>query len=146
MPAFRSICCAGRPDIQEAERQLAGATARIGVATANLFPQVGVTGAVGWQGLSGAAAAANPLIWAIGPSASWSLLDFGTLDALVDVADLRTKEYLLSYKQTVLRAVQQVDTAVDDYAAEQKSLASLDTALAASQRSVALASQRYDRG
>ncbi len=46
----------------------------------------------------------------------------------------------------MLRAVQQVDTAVDDYAAEQKSLASLDTALAASQRSVALASQRYDRG
>jgi NodT family efflux transporter outer membrane factor (OMF) lipoprotein len=134
-----------RPDIAEAERQLAGATARIGVATANLFPQVGVTGAVGWQGLS-AATAASPMIWAVGPQASWSLLDFGTLDALVDVADLRTKEFALNYKETILHAVQQVDTAVDDYAAEQNSLHNLDTALAASQRSVTLAGERYDRG
>ena len=134
-----------RPDIAEAERQLAGATARIGVATANLFPQVGVTGAVGWQGLS-AATAASPMIWAVGPQASWSLLDFGTLDALVDVADLRTKEFALNYKETILHAVQQVDTAVDDYTAEQNSLHNLDTALTASQRSVTLAGERYDRG
>src|SRR5208282_2076655 len=135
-----------RPDIREAERQLAGATARIGVATANLLPRLDMTGAVGWQGVSGATVAASPLIWAVGPAASWALLDFGTLDALVDVADLRTKEYLLTYKQMVLRAVQQVDTATDDYTAEQKSLHNLDEALDAAQRSVTLASQRYDVG
>jgi NodT family efflux transporter outer membrane factor (OMF) lipoprotein len=134
-----------RPDIRQAERELAGQTARIGVATANLFPAVGVTGAVGWQELS-VAKSVSPLIWAAGPQASWSLLDFGTLDALVDIADLRTREALLSYRQTVLRAVQQVDTAVDDYAAEQDSLHNLDDALVASQRSVTLAAQRYDRG
>jgi len=134
-----------RPDIREAERQLAGATARIGVATANLFPHLDVTAAVGWQGLA-SATPAGPLIWAAGPAASWSLLDFGTLDGLVDVADLRTREFLLSYKQTVLRAVQQVDTDIDDYTAEQKSLHSLDDALTAGQRSVTLASERYDRG
>jgi NodT family efflux transporter outer membrane factor (OMF) lipoprotein len=134
-----------RPDIAEAERQLAGATARIGVATANLFPHVSVTGAVGWQGLS-TPTSANPMIWAVGPQASWSLLDFGTLDALVDVADLRTKEFALTYKETILQAVQQVDTAVDNYGAEQNSLHNLDTALVASQRSVTLAGQRYDRG
>jgi NodT family efflux transporter outer membrane factor (OMF) lipoprotein len=134
-----------RPDIREAERQLAGQTARIGVATANLFPSVSVTGAVGWQQLS-ADKAFNPFIWAVGPQASWSVLDFGQLDALVDIADLRTREALLGYKQTILRAVQQVDTAVDDYAAEKDSLHDLAEALSASQKSVTLASQRYDRG
>ena len=134
-----------RPDIREAERQLAGATARIGVATANLFPHLAVTGAIGWQDFA-AHNAISPEIWAAGPSAAWSLLDFGTLDALVDVADLRAREYLLNYKQTILHAVQQVDTDIDDYAAEQDSLRQLNEALVASQRSVQLASDRYDRG
>jgi NodT family efflux transporter outer membrane factor (OMF) lipoprotein len=134
-----------RPDIREAERQLAAATARVGVATANLFPHVDVTAAVGLQALSGAATK-SPLIWAAGPAASWSVLDFGTLDAEVDVADIRAKEFLLAYKQTILLAVRQVDAAIGDYAAELQSLHSLDAALAAGQRSVTLASQRYDRG
>ncbi len=134
-----------RPDIREAERNLAASTARIGVATADLFPRLDVTGAIGAQGLS-AATVATPLIWAVGPAVSWSLLDFGTLDGLVDVADLRSKEFLLAYKRTILRAVQQVDTAVGNYDAEQKSLQNLDDAIAASQHSVTLASARYDRG
>lgn len=134
-----------RPDIREAERALAAATARIGVATADLFPHLDVTGALGWQALS-ASTGASPQIWALGPSASWSLLDFGTLDALVDIADLRSKEYLLAYKRTILEAVRQVDTEADDYAAEQNSLRNLDDAIAASRRSVRLASERYDRG
>jgi NodT family efflux transporter outer membrane factor (OMF) lipoprotein len=134
-----------RPDLREAERQLAASTARIGVATADLFPHLGVSGAIGWQDLS-TRVAEGPLIWGFGPSASWSLLDFGVLDALVDVADIRTAEFLLVYKQAILRAVQQVDTAVGDYTAQQDSLRNLDRALAASQRSVTLATERYERG
>ena len=65
---------------------------------------------------------------------------------MVDVADLRTKEFLLSYRQTILRAVQQVDTSISDYAAEQNSLRNLDDALVAGRQSVTLATQRYDRG
>jgi outer membrane protein TolC len=78
--------------------------------------------------------------------ATWPLLDFGTLDALVNVADLRTHELLVNYKQTVLNAVQEVDTAMTSYAAQQDRLRYLGDALAASQRAVSLASQRYDRG
>jgi NodT family efflux transporter outer membrane factor (OMF) lipoprotein len=133
-----------RPDIREAERNLAGATARIGVATANLFPHVSLIAAGGLQ--SPARVAASGFIGAVGPAVSWSLLDFGTLDAAVGVADLRARGFLLNYKQTIIRAVQQVDTAIAHYAAQQDRLGNLDNALAASLAAVTLAAERYDRG
>jgi NodT family efflux transporter outer membrane factor (OMF) lipoprotein len=136
-----------RPDIREAEWQLAGATARIGVATANLFPRVAITAGAGGQGQGlGVTPVVNQSIWSAGVLATWPLLDFGTLDALVDVADLRTHELLVNYKRTVLNAVQEVDNAISTYAAQQDRLRNLGDALAASQRAVSLASQRYDRG
>jgi NodT family efflux transporter outer membrane factor (OMF) lipoprotein len=133
-----------RPDIREAERNLAGATARIGVVTANLFPHVSLVAATGLQ--SPARVASSGFIGALGPSVSWSILDFGTLDAMVGVADLRARGFLLSYKQTILRAVEQVDTAMAHYAAQQDRLGNLNNALAASLAAVTLASERYERG
>jgi NodT family efflux transporter outer membrane factor (OMF) lipoprotein len=133
-----------RPDIREAERNLAGATARIGVATADLFPHVKLTEAAGLQ--SPARAAGSGFIWAAGSSVSWSILDFGTLDAIVGVAELRAREFLLNYKQTIIRAVQQVDTTIAHYSAQQDRLSNLGDALIASQQAVTLASERYDRG
>jgi NodT family efflux transporter outer membrane factor (OMF) lipoprotein len=136
-----------RPDVLESERLLAGATARIGVATANLFPRLALTAGAGRQGQGlGVTPVSNQFIWSAGAGAIWPLLDFGTLDALVNVADLRTHELLINYKQTVLRAVQEVDSAMGGYAAQQDRLRNLGEALAASQRAVSLASQRYDRG
>jgi NodT family efflux transporter outer membrane factor (OMF) lipoprotein len=167
-----------RPDIQETERELAGATARIGVATADLFPRVVLLGGFGWEGgevgpatytvstvtvnkktgkkttttttLSGSGGGVLPNIispiWSLGPSIAWPLLDFGTVDSLVDIADLHTCELLMRYKRTVLNAVQEVDTSVGAYAAQQERLHSLEEALTASQRVMSLATQRYERG
>src|ERR1700683_969323 len=85
-----------RPDIQEAERQLASATARIGVATANLYPQVGLVGSIGAQGQGwGTSLAVGSHIWSFGPYALWPVLDFGALDAQVDVARLKRRAELL---------------------------------------------------
>lgn len=136
-----------RPDVIEAERLLAGATARIGVATARLFPSLILNGGAGnqAQGL-GVTPHADQFIWSVGAGALFPLLDFGTLDAQVNVADLRTHELLTGYKQTILRAVQEVDTAMSNYVAQQDRLRNLGEALAASQRALSLASQRYDRG
>ena len=136
-----------RPDIDEAERQLASANALVGVATANLFPRVVVTGGGGWQsqGLGVTPVIVSP-IWSVGPSIYWPVLDFGTLDALVEKADYRARELLFNYKQAVLTAVQQVDTAVDAYAGQQDRLRHLREALAAARRAVSLAQQRFDRG
>ena len=136
-----------RPDIQESDRQLASANAQIGVATANLFPQFIVGAAVGAQRADlGTAAPVGEHIWSAGAGALWPLLDFGTLDAQVKVATLHTRSLLVSYKGLIQRAVQQVDSDVQNYAADQLSLKSLGDALVASQRAVTLANQRYDRG
>jgi NodT family efflux transporter outer membrane factor (OMF) lipoprotein len=136
-----------RPDIREAERGLAAATARIGVAMADLFPHLVISGAAGYQGDGfKVTPQVQNAIWSVGPSFNWRLLDFGTLDALVDNADLRTRELLVNYKRAVLNGVREVDTAIDTYKGQQDRLHYLSSALAASHRSVSLAVQRYERG
>jgi len=136
-----------RPDIQQAERELAAATANIGVATANLFPQVALVGAIGSQAQGwGTTPHVAKHIWSFGPGAIWPLLDFGTLDAEVDIAGIEAHASLLNYRKTILNAVRQVDTSVDAYAAEQARIDQLSTAMIAAQRAVDLATERYDRG
>ncbi|HZO24129.1 MAG TPA: efflux transporter outer membrane subunit [Steroidobacteraceae bacterium] len=136
-----------RPEIMEAEGQLAAATARIGVATANLFPQIAITGAIGFQrqGL-GTTPLLGEHIWSLGPGAVWPLLDFGLLDSQVETADLQTRALLVNYKRTIQNAVKDVDTAWSAYAAQQVRLGRLGEALVASQRAVTLATERYERG
>jgi NodT family efflux transporter outer membrane factor (OMF) lipoprotein len=136
-----------RPDIQEAERQAAGATARIGVTEGDLFPHVSLVGGTGVQGgqLSGSANPAS-FIWSLGPSVSWSILDFGTLDALVDKADFHAKEMLVQYRKTVLNAVLEVDGSLGAYKAQEDRLAKLGDALVASRRAVELSNDRFNRG
>jgi len=134
-----------RPDIQEAERQLGAATARIGVATADLFPRLAVTAGAGDQSAR-IGNAPSTHIWSVGPAVYWPLLDFGALDASVSVADLQAHERLVSYKRTVVDAVRDADTAIGNFASEEERLKDLDVAMVASARAVSLASQRYDRG
>jgi NodT family efflux transporter outer membrane factor (OMF) lipoprotein len=136
-----------RPDIQQAERELAEATARIGIATAELFPSIAISGSIGFQrqqapGLE----TIGQHIYSYGAGAAWPLLDFGQLDAQVEIADLQTRALLVNYKKTIQGAVREVDTSVALYAAEQVSLGKLETALVASQRAVTLANERYERG
>jgi NodT family efflux transporter outer membrane factor (OMF) lipoprotein len=136
-----------RPDIQQAERELAAATARIGVATAELFPSLSVSGSIGAQRQD---APGLPIvgahIWSAGPAAAWPLLDFGQLDAQVEIADLDTRALLINYKKTIQQAVREVDSNIALYAAQQQSLGKLETALTASQRAATLANERYERG
>jgi NodT family efflux transporter outer membrane factor (OMF) lipoprotein len=136
-----------RPDIQEAERELAAAAARIGVATASLFPDVTLSAAIGSQGQGwGTKPASGKHIWSFGPGALWPLLDFGALDAAVDVADYAARASLAHYRKTILNAVQQVDAAVDAYEAQQRRLEKLGDAMVAGQRAADLANARYARG
>jgi NodT family efflux transporter outer membrane factor (OMF) lipoprotein len=136
-----------RSDIRAAERELAGATARIGVATANLFPQIALTGAVGAQAQGwGTSPGVGKHIWSFGPAAIWPLLDFGALDAQVDIAHLEAHASLVKYRSIILNAVEEVDTAIDAYAAEQTRLQNLGDALVAAQRAAELAHERYERG
>jgi NodT family efflux transporter outer membrane factor (OMF) lipoprotein len=136
-----------RPDIQQAERELAASTARIGVATANLFPDVTITAAIGSQGQGwGTTPSVSKHIWSFGPGAMWPLLDFGALDAQVEVADFAAQASLANYRKTILNAVQQVDSSLDAYQAQQIRMEKLTEAMMAGQRAVDLANARYNRG
>jgi NodT family efflux transporter outer membrane factor (OMF) lipoprotein len=136
-----------RPDIQQAERELAGATARIGVATANLFPQVALVGSIGAQGQGwGTTPDVGKHIWSFGPGAIWPLLDFGALDAQANIADLEAHLRLVNYRRTIINAVQEVDSALDAYTAQQDRLENLGEAMIAGQRAVDLSTERYNRG
>jgi NodT family efflux transporter outer membrane factor (OMF) lipoprotein len=136
-----------RPDVQQAEWQLARATANIGVATAALFPTVALTASIGAQrqGL-GTQPEIGQHVWSAGPAALWPLLDFGALDAQVEIANLNTHALLVNYRRTIENAVRDVDTAVVNLAGAREQLARLGDALVASQRAVTLANERYERG
>jgi NodT family efflux transporter outer membrane factor (OMF) lipoprotein len=136
-----------RADIQQTEFEIGAATARTGAAVADLFPRVAVTSAVGGQG-GALAATGTPItfIGGIGPSLYWPVLDFGTLDARIEVADYRAREALLRYKANVLGAVQEVDQAIAGYNAEQSRLIRLSRARDAANDAVRLSSERYERG
>jgi NodT family efflux transporter outer membrane factor (OMF) lipoprotein len=137
-----------RPDIRQTERELAAQTARIGVATANLFPEVALTAGFGAQGgsKSGTATPINGPIWSFGPGAYWPLLDFGRLDALVNIEELKAHEALVNYKKTIIAAVDEVDHAIIQYRMDLQQQRDLTVALEAGRRAIDLATERYERG
>jgi NodT family efflux transporter outer membrane factor (OMF) lipoprotein len=137
-----------RPDIQQAERELAANTARIGVATAQLFPQVALVGSLGAQQgqIPGSSTQVGKHLWSFGPAAVWPVLDFGSIDAQVDIADLEARASLANYRESILAAVREVDEAIDSFSAQQSRVQNLHGALAAGQRAVDLATARYNRG
>ena len=73
-------------------------------------------------------------------------LDFGALDAQINIADFRTRGLLVGYRQTIVQAVQQVDDAGAAFHAQQDRLADLDRALTAAREATRIATERYDRG
>lgn len=138
-----------RPDIRGAERELASATARIGVATADLFPRLGVTAGLGVQGGREAVGSSPPvrgLIWSAGPGAYWPLLDFGRLDAVVDEAEYRTRALFAQYRKVVIAAVEEANAASARYRSEIETVQHLSKALDASRRAVEFNTGRYQQG
>jgi NodT family efflux transporter outer membrane factor (OMF) lipoprotein len=136
-----------RPDIREAERLLAAAVAIVGARTADLFPTVAITAGGGAQG-GPRSGSIVPITWigSVGPTINAAILDFGALDALIEIADYQAHALAMAYKQSILVAVQQVDEANSAYRAYRQSLRSLDIALDAARQATKVASERYDRG
>jgi NodT family efflux transporter outer membrane factor (OMF) lipoprotein len=136
-----------RPDIRAAERRLAAATARIGIATANLYPRVSITAGAGFQGQGlGRTPVENSLVWSIGPTFYWPFLDFGQVDALVKLQDYQAEQAYWTFQKTVVTAVQEVDNSLSNYAAQQDSLTQLSSAVESSRKAVHIATQRYQDG
>jgi NodT family efflux transporter outer membrane factor (OMF) lipoprotein len=136
-----------RPDIRRAERQLAAATAQIGVATADLYPKFSLGGnlSVGGNNFPALGNWANRS-WSVGPNASWTLFDAGAIRSNIDVQNSLAAQALTAYRKTVLTGLQEVQNALVAYAREQRRRAALTDAVAANQRSVELATRKYALG
>ena len=99
-----------RPDIRRAERSLAAQTARIGVATADLFPRVTLGGSYGFNaGSLGDAGNSVNRTYTYGPAISWAFLNLGRVRAGIQASEARTDAALASYEQTVLRALEETE-------------------------------------
>lgn len=136
-----------RPDIRVAERVLAAENARIGVAMADLYPKFSLTGGFSGQSnvLGSALNNANQL-WSFGPSVSWPIFQGGRIRANIDVQNERQEQALLRYEQTIMQAFADVETSLVGFNKEQVYRRALQDAVAANQRAVALANERYARG
>lgn len=111
-----------RPDIRAAERHLAAATERIGVAISDYFPQISLTGnAFGYESnKQNNWIVPGSRYWTIGPNVQWNLLNFGKTRAQVTMADSFQRQALLSYEQIVIESLQDVEGALVAYFDEQK--------------------------
>ncbi|CAI8765075.1 outer membrane protein, multidrug efflux system [Pseudomonas sp. IT-P253] len=136
-----------RPDILSAERKLASATARIGVATADLFPQVSLSGFLGFTAGRGSqigTPAANA--WTLGPSITWAAFDLGSVRARLRAADADAEGALATYEQQVLLALEESENAFSDYGKRQQRLISLIRQSESSRAAADLAEIRYREG
>jgi NodT family efflux transporter outer membrane factor (OMF) lipoprotein len=136
-----------RPDIRRAEAQIHAATARIGIAEADLFPRLTLSGALNLQGgaLDSWFNWTNRL-WSIGPSASWQLFDSGRIKANVLQQKSLQEQSLIIYQQTVLIALQEVEDSLIATAKEQEHNSALALALEANRKTLDLANTLYRAG
>lgn len=136
-----------RPDIRIAERRLAAATAMQGAAIAELFPKISLSAFLGLR---------NTDIESLFKSASFSygtaanllqpLLNFGRIQAGIDLAEARQKEAYLGYQKAVLDALQETETALAHYLKEEIRRQALSRSVADLQESVRLSQLRFKEG
>jgi NodT family efflux transporter outer membrane factor (OMF) lipoprotein len=136
-----------RPDIHLAERVVAAQTARIGVATADLYPKFQLAGTIGIESIdSGDLLDWSSRIWSIGPRASWNIFDAGSIRQNIEVQTARQEQALIQYQQTVLNALEEVENALVAYVKEQRRRDFLEKATTAAQRAELLARDKYQAG
>jgi multidrug efflux system outer membrane protein len=136
-----------RPDIAAAERRVAAASARIGVATADLYPRF-TLGA-----LLGTVAGSRSELFSsasessrVGLGVDWTFLDYGRVRARIEAADADTREAIANYRQAVLIALESTETRLVRYQRSQQRTALLDGAVSQAERAVALARTRHQQG
>lgn len=136
-----------RPDIRRAEARLHAATAEIGVAVADLYPRITLTGSFVQQSLH-----ASDLTdwgsrqWSVGPSISLPIFDGSRRRSVVEIRKLQQQEAVVNYQRTVLRAWHEIENALSAYMAEQQRNRELAAALASSRDAYDIAHVRYGHG
>jgi NodT family efflux transporter outer membrane factor (OMF) lipoprotein len=136
-----------RPDLRSAERQLASQSARIGVATADLYPRLALLGSFSFDAGSTASWFTNGAqAWSFGPQLRWNLFDGGRIRSNVRAQEALTRQALVRYEQTVLLAVEEVENSLAGYAQERERAEELRRAVVAAEQAVELVGVLYRTG
>ncbi|MDI1295527.1 MAG: efflux transporter outer membrane subunit [bacterium] len=137
-----------RPDIRQAERNIAADTARVGVATADLYPQVSLGGSLGLSGPLKSIGSGTSLGMSLGPLISWSFPNRPVVRARIAQADAQVQADLAGFDGTVLEALRQTETALETYRRDAERAAALDRARDSAKLSAGQAGKlfRFGRG
>ncbi len=136
-----------RPDVRAAERQVAAQSAAIGVAAADLLPQLSIAGSVAlradkFRHLFNS----DSFTGAVSPGFTWDFLNYGRLINNVRLQDAAFQELAVNYQQTVLNANTEAENAINSFLTTQQRLQSLNDAVNASSESVDIALTQYQEG
>lgn len=139
---------ARRPDVRRAERLVAQQSARIGIAESDLYPRIAVTGMLGYESrnLSDLWFQGDSFMGTIGPGFRWNILNYGRIINGVSAEHARLRQLVFSYQDTVLRANQEAENAINRFLREHERVVFLEQGVAAAQDSVELARSQYQNG
>ena len=136
-----------RPDIRVVERELAAATAQIGIAVGDLFPRISFVGRWGFDAIdSSDLGNASSETYQFGPSIQWAAFDLGRVRQRIKQREAATDRALARYEQTVLQALEETDASMTEYAKAKVKQAHLQDSTTASLDAVKLARARYESG
>jgi multidrug efflux system outer membrane protein len=136
-----------RPDVRVAEQGLAAATARIGVAVADLFPRVTFIGSVGYNaGSWNALGSSSSQTFLLGPSITWAAFDLGRVRARIGIARAQADLALADYEAAVLNALEDTEGSLVNYGQSQLRQTTLERAAVQSTKAARLARQRFEGG
>jgi len=136
-----------RPDIRAAEAQVHADTANIGVMKSQYYPQFTLNGSFGFQGVSvGQMAQWAAQSWSWGPSLNWPIFAGGRISAQVEQAKATLQTDLFAYRNTVLTALNQVETSLVDFYKEQERRAILRDVVDDNRQAYTLSQDLYTQG
>ena len=141
-----------RPDIRAAELKAAAQSAQVGVAAADLYPAISITGAFGglasnvgghnlWQAFHPVGRA-----FSVGPSFQWNLLNYGQITNNVRLQDATLQEYLVDYQNTVLKAQQEVENGISTFLLSRSQAEYLHRSVVAANGALHIATLEYQQG
>jgi multidrug efflux system outer membrane protein len=136
-----------RPDVRAAERRLTATAATEGVAAADLYPRITISGVLGLlAGRGNLFGTSDSRAWAVTPALQWSAFDLGSARARLRGAHAVTQEALAEYEKTMLLALEETDTALVTYRQQQERLVKLTDEVRESARAAGIARARYREG
>ena len=138
---------ARRPDIRRAERTAAAQSAQIGVAVADLYPHIAITGTIGWQAERFSDLLKNyAMAGTIGPAFQWNILNYGRLANNIRLQDAKFQELVATYQKTVIRAGNEVENGLVTFLRAQQQAKKLAESVLAAEKAVKIVEIQYQGG